>query len=258
MIEDIHIHQSVRIEKAAFMFGKDEKRKEKRMKRICVIAAVVFLFSGVILTVLDRRDNQVIVDEIKAYPVISVEDLNEYQQKSKKQEVVVKDITLQGNVYQEPDGYVEGEFFYLELDAYNYKRKDSDKTWVYDNVSSFVLGDDDLSTSVDSKQEISADSVYDMPFIGTYYPYGEKGGVRYDYYGLEEGDTLTAIMTVGEGSAVLHSLLKERKQEFYVYGDETALYDYMENFVLDKSYLFLLVGAVLAGFLLYAAYKLRN
>lgn len=230
------------------------------MKRICVIAAATFLIFGVILTVLDRRDNQVIVDEIKSYPVISVNDLKEYQQKSKKQEVVVNDITLQGNLYQEPDGYVEGEFVYLELDAYIYKRKDkdSDKTWVYDNVSSFVLGDDDLSTSVDSKQEISTDSVYDMPYIDSYYPYGEKGNVRYDYYGLEEGDTLTAIMTVGEGSAVLHSLLKEREQEFYVYGDETALYDYMENFVLDKSYLFLLVGAVIAGFLLYAAYKLRG
>ena len=69
---------------------------------------------------------------------------------------------------------------------------------------SYQVKAEDLTTDLGNGVEVSNDSVYGLPELTTYYPNGEgnyEGNTRYVYYGLQEGDTLSAVMTVGDGKA---------------------------------------------------------
>lgn len=232
------------------------------MKKICCIAlAVLFLALGIIGTVCDYQKTSQQTNKIKSYPVIKASELSEYKAK-KKQKVVVTDISISGSRVCDPKELLPGKYYYIGASAEKFARgEDEDKTaqWYDEHEADYEVQKDDLRTSVAPDQVFKGEQVYYPPVLDIIYDHGvnnidpNKGDLRYIYRGITEEDTMTAVMSVGDGEAVLEPL-SESDTTNYIVGDEETYYKLIKSFVWD-SFIFLIFGLVLAGILGFLAYR---
>ncbi|MEI3300109.1 MAG: hypothetical protein V8R67_05445 [Eubacterium sp.] len=226
------------------------------MKKIWIGLAIFFVVAGVAGMIADSGSTKKKAEEMRNYPVISRQDLDSYMSQSPAQEMIVTDISPVGTLVQDTQGGIEGSFYYLYAKGERYPEEDGlgdkvdrDSNWMESEDLSYQVKAEDLTTDLGNGVEVSNDSVYGLPELTTYYPNGEgnyEGNTRYVYYGLQEGDTLSAVMTVGDGKADIHPMLSYMEDRYYVYGGADAMIQFIDNYVEADSAAFVVVGVVLA------------
>lgn len=115
-----------------------------------------------------------------------------------------------------------------------------------------VIKASELSTYKEKKKQKVL--VTDISISGSRVFDPNKGDLRYTYRGITDEDTMTAVMTVGDGEAVLEPLL-ESDTANYIVGDKESYYKLINQSFVWESFVFLFFGIGLAGVFLFLAYR---
>lgn len=238
------------------------------MKKIWIGLAVFFVLAGIVIMIGDSGSSKKKAEEMRAYPVISRQELDSYRNQSPAQEMIVTDISPVGTLVQDSQGGIEGSYYYLYVRGEQYPEEegigdgiDRESNWEHEESLSYEVKAEDLTTDLGNGIPVNENSVYGLPELTKYYPSGEgyfEGNTRYVYYGLQEGDTLSAIMTVGDGKADIHPMLSYMEDRYYVAGGSEAMLQFIDNYVQADSGLFVVAGVVLAAICLVLGYLLPS
>lgn len=227
------------------------------MKKLFIILAVLCLVAGVVGTITDYQDTTAQAEEIRNYPVVKADELSTYMEQDARK-IVVTDIQITGTLVEDPKKFIDGSYYYLCAAAEEYYvDSDGEVQWYDKHKMDYEVQSKDLTTNAAPEEPFFGKQVFYPPELAIAYEKGvdskhlQEGDIRYHYSGIKKGDTMTALMTVGDGKAILETLLKDRESN-YIVGNEKTYYEHVKAFLVGDSFLLLIAGilfALLFGFL---------
>jgi len=252
------------------------EKKIALFRNIFCIISFLSLAAGIACTILDYQNSTALAQDIKQYKVIHSKSLEYYRNLDEKDNYLVTNIRITGDLISDTMNVLAGDYYYIHAKGQRYYADSKDNNNWIDDPEKDQYSKNIIYTEVDNKIPVNNISLYGIPRMNLenvarpekdkfvkgydYYPdevRDEEGTQRYTFYAIPKNAAVSAIVCAGYGTIEVKKLISDRNQ-YYVYGDEHALYRYLEDYLVGNSLIYLAIGVVLSMISLFIAFILSE